>query len=261
MFAPFVIAFAMYSKIPMPRVDWSKENMKYAMCYFPLVGAAVGGLFYLAVWLFTGTGLLSADPLLKAAVLAVLPILVTGGIHMDGFLDTIDARRSYAPQEKKLEILKDPNSGAFAVIYAAVWFLLYFGFCAQLAKEAADGGLRLAGAAAAGFVFSRALSGFAVVTFQGARKSGLLATFSDGAQKKTVRIVMVLFALASAAFMTALHPVAGGCAVLAALLVFLYYRRMSKKEFGGITGDLAGYFVQLCELAILAVIAIAGGLA
>ena len=40
--------------------------------------------------------------------------------------------------------------------------------------------------------------------------------------------------------------------ILAALLVFLYYYRMSRKQFGGITGDLAGYFLQVCELAMLA---------
>ena len=40
----FVVAFSMYSKIPMPRADWTKENMKYSMCFFPWVGLAVGAL-------------------------------------------------------------------------------------------------------------------------------------------------------------------------------------------------------------------------
>ena len=30
-----IIAIAMYSKIPMPRVDWNEKNMRYAMCFFP----------------------------------------------------------------------------------------------------------------------------------------------------------------------------------------------------------------------------------
>ena len=33
---------AMYSKIPMPRVEWNEKNMKYAMCFFPLVGVVTG---------------------------------------------------------------------------------------------------------------------------------------------------------------------------------------------------------------------------
>ena len=40
----FKIAFAMYSKIPMPRADWEKENMRYMMCFFPFVGIVIGAL-------------------------------------------------------------------------------------------------------------------------------------------------------------------------------------------------------------------------
>ncbi len=41
-----VIAFAMYSKIPMPKVEWEKESMEYAMCFFPLIGVVTGGCFF-----------------------------------------------------------------------------------------------------------------------------------------------------------------------------------------------------------------------
>lgn len=258
MFSSLIIAFAMYSKIPMPRVDWNEKNMKYALVFFPVVGAAVGGIFCLAAWLF-GSVWSGASPLLAAAVLTAVPILVTGGFHMDGFLDTIDARRSFAPKEKKLEILKDPNAGAFAVIYACIWFLLYFGFQAQLLCNLSDG-FRLVGIVALGFIYSRALSGFAVVTFQGARKSGLLASFADGAEKRPVRITMVIYAAAAAAGMIGLSPIAGAVTAAAGLLVFIYYRWMAYKEFGGITGDLAGYFVQMCELAMLIAAVAAGGI-
>ena len=47
MWNSFKIAFSMYSKIPMPKTDWNKENMKYALCFFPLVGLAIGIIFYL----------------------------------------------------------------------------------------------------------------------------------------------------------------------------------------------------------------------
>ena len=45
---PMIIAFSMYSKIPMPRIEWNKENMKYTMCFFPLIGVVTGALIYLA---------------------------------------------------------------------------------------------------------------------------------------------------------------------------------------------------------------------
>ena len=46
----FLIAFSMYSKIPVPQADWEKSSMEYVMCFFPLVGAVIGGILYGAAW-------------------------------------------------------------------------------------------------------------------------------------------------------------------------------------------------------------------
>ena len=111
-------------------------------------------------------------------------------------------------------------------------------------------------AAALVFVFSRSLSGISVVTFQAAKNSGLLRTFQDGAQKRNVRIVLIFWLLAAG---VGFYLTAGLCGVAAAavgLAVFSYYYQFSRKQFGGITGDLAGYFLQLCELFMLAVLAL-----
>ena len=43
LYESLVIAFSTYSSIPMPRVDWNDENMKYTICFFPLIGAVIGG--------------------------------------------------------------------------------------------------------------------------------------------------------------------------------------------------------------------------
>ena len=61
-----------------------------------------------------------------AAAAACLPLLITGGIHMDGFMDTVDALASHQSRERKLEILKDSACGAFAVLYCGVYLLLSF---------------------------------------------------------------------------------------------------------------------------------------
>ena len=120
----FIIAFSMYSKIPMPRVEWTTSSMQYAFCFFPLVGAVNGALTWGAghvLFALRDAGKLPA--LFPAVFLTILPLLVTGGIHMDGFLDTSDARHSYGEREQKLAILKDPHTGAFAVISAAIYLL------------------------------------------------------------------------------------------------------------------------------------------
>ena len=103
----FVVAFSMYSKIPMPRADWTKENMKYSMCFFPWVGLAVGALefgwFYLAQFL-------GFHQLLCSAGFVLIPVLVTGGIHLDGFLDTSDAMSSWRERERRLEMVPSGKS-------------------------------------------------------------------------------------------------------------------------------------------------------
>ena len=242
-----IIAIAMYSKIPMPRVDWNEKNMRYAMCFFPLVGVIIGVLEAVAgnlitVWKGEGT-------FFYAVVLTLIPVFITGGIHLDGFADTMDAKSSYGDREKKLEILKDPHTGAFAIISLCYYFLLCVGIFSEMRTE------RLF-AAALVFVFSRSLSGISVVTFPAAKNSGLLRTFQDGAQKRNVRIVLIIWLLAAG---VGFYLTAGLCGVVAAvvgLAVFFYYYQFSRKQFGGITGDLAGYFLQLCELFMLAVLAL-----
>ena len=236
-----VIAFAMYSAIPCPRVEWNEKNMRWAMCFFPLVGAVIG--LVLNGWYALSEYLHLAEAL-RAAVLTVLPLLITGGIHMDGFLDTVDALSSHKPMEEKHRILKDPGVGAFAVIAGGVFFLLSFGAFSQ--ADAQD--LPLIGLT---YVLSRAYSAFALVLFPKAKTSGLLRSFSDSAGRKAVVAVMVVFIAAASCGMIILHPAKGSLACVLALLVFWWYHHMSIRQFGGITGDLAGYFLQIFELILM----------
>ena len=112
--ASLAITFSTYSRIPMPQVEWSEDNMRHTLSLLPLVGLVIGVLYCLTDRL---SALLGFSPLLRAALLTVLPVLVTGGIHLDGYCDTVDALASHAPREKKLAILKDSSAGAFAVIW------------------------------------------------------------------------------------------------------------------------------------------------
>ena len=89
---------------------------------------------------------------------------------------------------------------------------------------------------------------FLFAAFPMAKNTGLAATFSDGAQKTCVKIFSLVYVVICGALMLVYEPVIGGCVLAAAALEYLYYYRMSQKEFGGITGDLAGFHMQLCEL-------------
>lgn len=240
----FKIAFAMYSKIPMLRADWTKENMRYVMCFFPLVGVAVGALQY--VWCYIHP-FFCEGTVLPSVGYVLIPVLVTGGIHLDGFLDTADALSSYQPMERKLEILKDSHAGAFAIIVGICYFLLDLGVWSELGAQELQVLL-------IGYILSRALSGLAVVTFPCAKNTGLVAMFSDAAQKKRVRITMVIYVAICAGAACLVHLPYGAAMLTGAGLIYLHYYQMSKKQFGGITGDLAGYFVQVSELGMAAAV-------
>ena len=237
----FFIALSMYSRIPVPRVDWKKENMRYAMCFFPMIGVAIGAVMYLAGWLLDK---MAVGTLFRGVVFTLIPIIITGGIHMDGFMDTMDALGSWGDREKKLEILKDPHCGAFAVIRLCSYFAAYLALCACV-----DFTPRVGLCWTLALVLERALSGLAVASFPMAKNTGLAHTFATAADRTTVRrVLMVLAALLSAALLA----LGGWGLVLAALLVFARYHVVSNKQFGGITGDLAGWFLQKAELWMLA---------
>ena len=118
------VAFSMFSRIPMPQFAWDSRNMRYALCAFPLIGAVIWGA--VALWLYL-CELLALPDLLRAAVATVIPVWITGGIHLDGYADTQDALASFSSPEKRQEILKDPHLGAFAAIRLCCYFLLTLG--------------------------------------------------------------------------------------------------------------------------------------
>lgn len=245
----FCIACSMYSRLPVPTVEWRPENLALALCFFPVVGLVIGAA-ELAWWCLAVR--LQAGAFLTGAVGALLPILITGGIHMDGFMDTQDARSSYGDREKKLAILKDSHLGAFAVIRFGGYLLLYAGLYAELREW------RQVCLLALSYVASRCLSAVSFVSCVSAKKSGLFYEFASAARKPAVLGVCgALLALCGMAGIFLSPLTAAGMALVSAL-VFFYYRRVSYREFGGITGDLAGYFLQLCELWLLAVI-VSGG--
>ena len=234
-----VVAFSMFSAIPMPQITWNGRNMRWSLCAFPFIGVLIAA----CCW---GWELLSArfglTGILRGAGLCLLPVLITGGIHLDGYADTCDALASRADPEKKQQILKDPHLGAFAAIRLCVYFT------ASLALWTSVGRLRfpiLMGL----FCLSRSLSGLSLTCFPLREGSGLARTFAEAADRVRVRRVLLVLTVVLAAELILLRA---GETVAAAAAVFLIYRRMCVRQFGGLSGDLAGWFLQTAEFWMLA---------
>lgn len=234
----FFLAFSMYSRIPMPQLKWKEEDMKYALCFFPWVGAVIGGLVFLWGWVKDAYGV---GDLCYVLMGGAIPLLVTGGIHVDGFMDAMDAFHSFQTREKKLEIMKDPHIGAFSVLALATCGFVYLGALSEIT----DGILfRIF---CAGFFLARCLSGIGAVTFPAAKKEGMLYSFAGNAEKRAVRMALYGQTVLCVGFMLWQSVWGGGIVAAAALAVFAYYRRRCQKELGGITGDTAGWFTVVCE--------------
>lgn len=243
-------ALSLYSVIPVPRTEWNRDSTRYALCFLPLVGLITGVLELL--W-FTLCARYLPLPMLYAAVAALLPVLVSGGIHMDGFIDTSDAIACHGVREKKLEVLRDPHVGAFGVLWCAGYLLLSFALWYHL-----FGGARLLPLAAIGFVASRCLNALSIALFPTARHSGLVHLFASTADKRSVAASNGITLAAMLSLAIRVSPVCGTAAAAACAGYFLLHRRFCIRDFGGNTGDLAGFLLQNVELLIL-VFAVAGG--
>lgn len=246
----FKVAFAMFSKIPMPRADWTKENMKYMFCFFPFIGTVIGALTMLAAYAGLYFGF---QPGFVTAVLVLVPVFVTGGIHVDGLLDTSDALSSWQERARRLEILKDSHAGAFAVITAAVYFITWYGAYSQLYTSE---NIKAIGIMNLGFMVSRCLSGIGVIVFPKAKADGTVAEFSRNSSDVISRNILILYLVFLAAAMIWIQPVWGIAAIVGALVIFVYYHHIAMKYFGGTTGDISGFFLCICEVGMTVILAV-----
>lgn len=248
-----IIMFSTYSRIPMPQVRWDDKSRGYAICAFPLVGVVIS---LLCLGLVRLAAMLKIPDTALACLLISLPVIVTGGIHLDGLIDTSDARSSYADREKKLEILKDPHAGAFGIIRLALYLLLALAALEILLSRGMS--RRTFIPALLIPVLSRICSGLMAQLLPKARRTGML---SDMVGRKTERGKVLLLAVqlvVCAAVLLAADLMAGGILLAAEAVLILYYRHMALAEFGGVTGDLAGWYLCMAELAGLWAIAVAG---
>ena len=156
---------------------------------------------------------------------------------MDGYLDVTDARHSYGEREKKLAILKDPHTGAFAIIGLGLYLLLYAGAVSELVG--ADVWL-LPGA----LMLERACSGYSVVAFPKAKKDGLAAEFSRKCRDKGCSREYGGFSSVGDQLDDLLGTSARRLAALTALATFVCYYRFPCGNLAASTAIWQGIFCR-----------------
>ncbi len=245
-----VMAFSLFSTIPMPTIQWDERNMRFMMAAFPLVGAVIGLLVWGWQLLAQALGL---GTMLTGAGYTLIPIVVTGGIHMDGFADVMDAQSSHASPEQRQRIMRDPHIGAFATIAVTSYLIAYFALACEIPAQ------RLVPLACIP-VISRCLSGLATVSFRTASDQGMLASEQTSARTGVVRTVLAAVLAIAFSIMVTSAPCVSIAMLMSAVGVLVWVKWLADKYYGGMSGDLAGFYLQTAELAMLACIAIVGRL-
>jgi adenosylcobinamide-GDP ribazoletransferase len=247
---PLKIAFSTYSILPMPQADWNRQNIRSAIAYMPLVGCVSGFL----LWGWHRLCLLYIPYSLLFAVLATLiPILVSGGIHLDGPMDTCDALASRQSPERKLEIMRDSRVGSFALISLISLLFLELGLWQVLAGSSG----RVLATVGCGQILARSLAVLAAGMLPQARKDGMMHDMTAHLSKQRLTIAMLALSLLISALMIAFSVIQGLAAVTGGWLACLIYGRLVRKHFGGVTGDTSGFAVEIIYGSLLLAVAAA----
>ena len=236
----FLMAFSTYSISPKVKMERNKENTSCILVFIPLIGAIIGLVIY--GWAIAYP-YLCEYAVLPAVVGAVLPSILSGVAHLDGFFRTVDALCSHQPREKKLQILEDSHGGYFAIIVCVCYFMLAIGIWSEMPVD----GLFIL---AHGFVISRALYGFSILTSKHAKESKCSAYLPEGISKYAQIVIMVVYVILCAVSMILLNREVAIACLAGVVVSFIYYILVSYKEFGGVTEDSAGFFIHICEVAI-----------
>ena len=147
-------------------------------------------------------------------------------------------------------ILEDSHIGAFSVIMTIVYYLLMLASVSEVRAEYAL-------IVASGFVYSRALTGTAMVYMPGNKREGLAYTFTEASDKPKVRMALICSNVLCSAVMILVSPYVGFAAVAAGALWTLLFCRKMEREFGGLSGDLCGCLILELELVLAALAAAA----
>lgn len=241
LFNALMMSFSMFSVIPCPFCKWDDDLRSLSTLFLPAVGLFIGALWTL---LFYFLNLLLFPVLVKGAVLTAFPFLISGSIHMDGFMDTVDAVRSYKDKDEKRKILKDPHVGSFAVIFAVLLLIIEFALLSSMKEDTDIFPLILIP------VVSRCMSSIFVMfitpmsesQYSGVYRKGINVSYKIIAVCMLTAAVIFGFAFLKKYGFISLAVIAGS--VIGAVRAYC--------SLSGMSGDVAGYSLVIGEFCGIA---------
>jgi cobalamin 5'-phosphate synthase/cobalamin synthase len=230
----FALSLSMLTTLPFFKVhDFYKGINGYAVMFYPLVGFILGAIFY-------GASLLLAPyfPHFHVAVIVfTLWVVLTGALHLDGFADTVDGL--FVPKERALEVMKDPHNGGMGMTFGAVFLILKASSLVALQDYAL---LPLV------LLLPRLIIVFCTYFFP--YVSGGMSTLAKEELQSRQVFAALLYSLLFIFLYNAWFLLAG------ALFIMLLVKRFFIKRYGGFTGDIYGFTIEVTELFLLNLIII-----
>ncbi len=244
----FLLAWQFYTTVPIKKeIEVDARRLKFAFYTLPFIGIVIG-VVNASIVMAAHHCLPIPDTILAFIVLTV-PILITGGLHLDGWMDTSDALFSYRDRQKRLEIMSDPRTGSCAVlsvILLLAWrYVLIYETMQLTAKTIFLFIVSI-------YFFARISMCYVFIHGKLAKQEGLAAFFKQGIHHKDFYFIFgnafVFFLIA--AFLNPLAVFSIFIVFLFSIAIAILFLRMLNKQFGGLTGDTLGAVLEGSETSL-----------
>jgi adenosylcobinamide-GDP ribazoletransferase len=234
----FLIALQFLTRIPIPEIQFNeKQNFVKCVKYFPAVGLVIG-IFLAGAYNLLGDFL---PNFVLAAVILLVNILITGGLHLDGFMDTVDGLMSARDKDRMLEIMKDSRVGAHSVWAVICLLFIKFAVIASISPPNALVSLLLMPMIARWQVL------FSKSYWPYARDEGLGKLFiAEGHYYSFMGNGMIISLI-----IFWLTGLLGLVAIMANLIFVWLFNNLLVKKLDGLTGDTYGAVIELSEVVML----------
>ena len=238
----YAMCQSMFCAIPCPWNLWDEKARDKMLLFLPMVGLKIGIFWAVLAWL---CGLFNLPVMVTGLILCAYPYIVTGLIHLDGYMDVTDAVKSWRDLERRREILKDSHVGSFAVIGIVLLMIAQFAFFSSAPADANVLILLFVPAV------SRCCSALAITGLKP------MSTSQYAAQKKP-KAYLVVLTMMLCVFLVAGFLLCGryGFALLGCMVGYGLALRRGYRSLDGMNGDISGYALTIGELCAVAVYAL-----
>ena len=234
LFEGFALAVSMLSIIPFFKVhDFYKGINGYAVMFYPLVGFFLGLILYAVSLVITPF----FSPFHEGIIIFSLWVLLTGALHLDGLSDTIDGL--FVDKKRALEVMKDPHNGGMGMVFSVVFLLLKASCVAAM-----EGTLYFLPLV---LLLSRLNTVFQIYFYPYISKNGMGSLAKEELTSKELLIALSYSSLLIVLF-------GSYTLVLGALFVMFVTKSIFLKRYGGFTGDIYGFSIEITELLLLHII-------